>query len=85
MGAAALSVAQSAATEAPRTKDCELSRLGFDMLAIAQPNLAAGVEVAAEAVKQYQDYLTQLQPVSAKQVEVFCKGTTGADSIPRSP
>jgi hypothetical protein len=43
------------------------------MIAIAQPNLAAGVEVAAEAVRQYQDYLTQLQPVSAKQVEVFCK------------
>jgi tetratricopeptide (TPR) repeat protein len=85
MGAAALSVAQSAATEAPKTKDCELSRLGFDMLAIAQPNLAAGVEVAAEAVKQYQDYLTQLQPISAKQVEVFCKATTGADSVPKSP
>jgi len=73
MGAAALSVAQSAATDAPKTKDCELSRLASDMLAIAQPNLAAGVEVAAEAVKQYQDYLAQLQPISAKQVEVFCK------------
>jgi tetratricopeptide (TPR) repeat protein len=73
VGAAALSVAQSAATDAPKTKDCELSRLAFDMIAIAQPNLAAGVEVAAEAVRQYQDYLTQLQPISAKQVEVFCK------------
>jgi len=85
MGAAALSVAQSAATEAPKTKDCELSRLGFDMLAFAQPNLAAGVEVAAEAVKQYQDYLTQLQPISAKQVEVFCKGTIGADTTKAPP
>jgi tetratricopeptide (TPR) repeat protein len=85
MGAAALSVAQSAATEAPKTKDCELSRLGFDMLAIAQPNRAAGVEVAAEAVKQYQDYLIQLQPISAKQVEVFCKGTMGADSVTKIP
>lgn len=84
MGVAALSVAQSAATEAPKTKDCELSRLGFDMLAIAQPNLAAGAEVSAEAVRQYQDYLSQLQPISAKQVEVFCKGMS-ADSIPRSP
>ena len=84
MGAAALSVAQSAATEAPKTKDCELSRLGFDMIAIAQPNLAAGVDIAAEAVRQYQDYLTQLQPISAKQVEVFCKATPG-DSLVRSP
>ena len=84
MGAAALSVAQSAATEAPKTKDCELSRLGFDMIAIAQPNLAAGVDIAAEAVRQYQDYLTQLQPISAKQVEVFCKATPG-DSLIRSP
>jgi len=84
MGAAALSVAQSAATEAPKTKDCELSRLGFDMIAIAQPNLAAGADVAAEAVRVYQDYLTQLQPISAKQVEVFCKAATAGDSV-RSP
>jgi tetratricopeptide (TPR) repeat protein len=84
VGAAALSVAQSAATEAPKTKDCELSRLGFDMIAVAQPNLAAGVEIAAEAVKQYQDYLLQLQPVSAKQVEVFCKATAPGDSV-RAP
>jgi tetratricopeptide (TPR) repeat protein len=80
MGVAALSVAQSAATEAPKTKDCELSRLSSDMIAIAQPNLAAGVELAAEAVKQYQDYLTQLQPISAKQVEVFCKATGTTDT-----
>jgi tetratricopeptide (TPR) repeat protein len=73
MGITATNVALSAATDAPKTKDCELSRLGFDMIAIAQPNLAAGADIAAEAVKQYQDYLTQLQPVSAKQVEVFCK------------
>lgn len=73
MGAAALSVAQSAATDAPKTKDCELSRLASDMIAVAQPNLAAGAVLAAEAVKQYQDYLSQLQPVSARQVEAFCK------------
>ena len=78
MGITATNVAISAATEAPRTKDCELSRLGFDMIAIAQPNLAAGADIAAEAVKQYQDYLLQLQPVAAKQVEVFCKA--GGDS-----
>jgi hypothetical protein len=42
------------------------------------------VDIAAEAVRQYQDYLTQLQPISAKQVEVFCKGTNG-DSVARSP
>ena len=85
MGAAAFSVAQSAASEAPKTKDCELSRLGFDMIAIAQPNLAAGVDIAADAVRQYQDYLTQLQPISAKQVEVFCKATSPGDSTVRSP
>ena len=85
MGAAALSVAQSAATEAPKTKDCELSRLATEMIALAQPNLAAGSELAAEAVRQYQDYLTQLQPVSAKQVEVFCKAggsDTAAVKVP---
>ena len=76
MGVTATNVALSAATEAPKTKDCELSRLGFEMIAIAQPNLAAGADISAEAVKVYQDYLTQLQPVSAKQVEVFCKGSS---------
>ena len=85
VGAAALQVALSAATEAPKTKDCELSRLGYDMIAVAQPNLAAGVELAGDAVRQYQDYLSQLQPVSAKQVEVFCKGTPGDSSVVRSP
>jgi tetratricopeptide (TPR) repeat protein len=81
MGVTATNVALSAATEAPKTKDCELSRLGFDMIAIAQPNLAAGADISAEAVKQYQDYLTQLQPVSAKQVEVFCKGSSDSTVV----
>lgn len=85
VGAAALSVAQSAATEAPKTKDCELSRLGFDMLAIASPNLAAGAELAAEAVKQYQDYIAQLQPISAKQVEVFCRTVSGDSAAVKTP
>lgn len=84
LGAAALSVAQSAATDAPRTKNCELSRLASDMIVLAQPNLAAGVDIAAEAVKQYQDYLAQLQPISAKQVEVFCKAAVNGDSV-RTP
>ena len=81
MGVTATNVAISAATEAPKTKDCELSRLGFDMIAIAQPNLAAGADIAADAVKQYQDYLTQLQPVSAKQVEVFCKAASDSSVV----
>jgi hypothetical protein len=51
------------------------------MIAIAQPNLAAGADIAAEAVKQYQDYLIQLQPVSAKQVEVFCKGASDSTVV----
>ena len=85
VGVASLSVAQSAATEAPKTKDCELSRLGFEMIAIAQPNLAAGADIAAEAVKQYQDYLGQLQPISAKQVEVFCKANAGDSTVVKVP
>ena len=78
VGAAALSVAQSAATDAPKTKDCDLSRLASGMIALAEPNLAAGAELAAEAVQQYQSYLAQLQPISAKQVELFCGGGTQA-------
>lgn len=85
MGVTAFSVAHSAATDAPKTKDCELSRLGFDMISVAQPNLAAAAEVAGDAVKQYQDYLTQLQPISAKQVEVFCKAETAPGDSVRTP
>ena len=85
MGVTATNVALSAATDAPKTRDCELSRLGFDMIAIAQPNLAAGADISAEAVKQYQDYLAQLQPVSAKQVEVFCKGTPSDTTVVKVP
>jgi len=81
MGVTATNVAISAATEAPKTKDCELSRLGFDMIAIAQPAFAAGADIAADAVKQYQDYLMQLQPVSAKQVEVFCKASSDSSVV----
>jgi len=73
------------ATDAPKTKDCELSRLGFEMFAVAGPNLAAGADLAAEQVKIYQDYLAQLQPVSAKQVEVFCKATPGDSTVVKVP
>jgi tetratricopeptide (TPR) repeat protein len=85
VGITATNVAMSAATEAPKTKDCELSRLGFDMIAIAQPNLAAGADIAAQAVKQYQDYLVQLQPVSARQVEVFCKSQPTDTAVVKVP
>ena len=81
----ATNVALSAATDAPKTRDCDLSRLGFDMIAIAQTKLAAGADISAEAVKQYQDYLAQLQPVSAKQVEVFCKGTPSDTTVVKVP
>jgi tetratricopeptide (TPR) repeat protein len=83
-GVAATSIAISALTDAPKTKDCELSRLGSEMINIAQPNLAAGADISAQAVKQYQDYLTQLQPVSLKQVEVFCKVGTDT-SVVKTP
>jgi hypothetical protein len=51
------------------------------MIALAQPNLAAGAEVAAQAVKQYTDYLNVLQPISAKQVEVFCKAPSDSSVV----
>ena len=47
------------------------------MIAIAQPNLAAGVELAAEAVKQYQDYLTQLQPILGQAGRSLLQGRRG--------
>ena len=76
MGAAALSVTQSALAEAPAVKDrdqrCGLTRLGAEMLPVAVSGLEAGQEVSPDAAKQYLEYLGKLQPYVDKQLEVFC-------------
>jgi tetratricopeptide (TPR) repeat protein len=76
MGAAALGVAQSALTEAPKLTDkvesCRLARLGSDMMPVARAGLQAGQDVLPEAAKQSLEYLEQLNPYASQQIAVFC-------------
>jgi tetratricopeptide (TPR) repeat protein len=76
LGAAALKVAQSALTDAPkltvREESCAISRLGFDTIPLARASLEAGHEVSAEATRQFMEYLDQIAPYADKQVAAFC-------------
>jgi predicted Zn-dependent protease len=72
VGASAFSVGQSAATDAPKTKSCELSKLAEDAFATAAVNLPAGEAIAPDAAKQYLDYVGQLKPFVENQIKAFC-------------
>ena len=76
MGAAALGVAQSALTEAPKLTDkiesCRLAKLGGDMVPMARAGLQAGQDVLPEAAKQSLEYLDQLNPYVTQQIAAFC-------------
>jgi tetratricopeptide (TPR) repeat protein len=72
LGAAALSITQSAATEAPTAKSCDLARQAGDLIPLATEKIAAGAEVSPDAARQYLQYLEQITPIVAKQVEVLC-------------
>jgi tetratricopeptide (TPR) repeat protein len=89
LGASALSVAQTALTDAPTLKvkeeSCTLAQLGAQTLPIARSSLEAGVDVSPEATKQYLDYLDVISPYAEKQIAAFCvpavpaaQGTAGA-------
>jgi len=72
LGASALSVSQSAATEAPATKSCDLSRLADSTLTEAQINLVSGGSVAPTEAKTYLDYVAKLRPYVDEQLKTFC-------------
>ena len=72
LGASALSVSQSAATEAPANKNCDLSKLAESSLTEAEINLVSGGSAAPDAAKQYLDYVAKLRPYVADQVKSFC-------------
>jgi tetratricopeptide (TPR) repeat protein len=75
LGTTALSITQSAATDAPKEKSCDLARQATSLIPLAQQNLVGGAEIAPDAARQYLEYLEQLTPVVAKQVEVLCVST----------
>jgi tetratricopeptide (TPR) repeat protein len=72
LGASALSVSQSAATDAPASKSCDLSRLADSTLTEAEINLVSGGSAAPDAAKQYLDYVAKLRPYVADQLKTFC-------------
>lgn len=72
LGASALSVSQSAATDAPASKSCDLSKLADSTLTEAEINLVGGGSVAPDAAKQYLDYVAKLRPYVSDQVKTFC-------------
>ncbi len=72
MGASALAVSQSAATDAPKGNECSLSRLAQQYLPMAREMLTAGAQVAPDAARQYLTYLDSLEPVVARQLETLC-------------
>ncbi|MDE3150709.1 MAG: hypothetical protein KGL93_00525 [Gemmatimonadota bacterium] len=76
VGASALSVSQTAATEAPAAKRCDLARLADSTLTEAQANLMSGGSVAPDAAAQFLNYAATLRPVVDNQLKVLCPATT---------
>ncbi|MGQ0766400.1 MAG: hypothetical protein ACT4OZ_12125 [Gemmatimonadota bacterium] len=74
LGAAALAISQSAAADAPSTRECATSRLAQEMLPLAREKITAGAQVAVDAARQYLAYLDQLEPVVAQQIAALCSG-----------
>jgi tetratricopeptide (TPR) repeat protein len=76
LGAAAVSVAQTALTDAPkitvREESCVVSQLGADTIPLARASLEAGVDVSPEATRQYLEYLDVISPYAEKQIAAFC-------------
>jgi tetratricopeptide (TPR) repeat protein len=72
LGASALSVSQSAASEAPASKSCDLSKLADSSLTEAEVNLISGGSAAPDAEKQYLDYVAKLRPYVTDQLKSFC-------------
>jgi len=74
-GATALAISQSAATDAPASKECGLSRLAGEMLPLAREKLTAGAQVAPDVTRQYLAYLDQLEPIVTQQIQSLCPGS----------
>ncbi len=76
MGVAHFTVGQLAATDAPKSKSCELALIGNQAFSKAQIFLVQGGSTAPDAAKQYLDYTNQFKPVAERQEKTFCKGNS---------
>jgi tetratricopeptide (TPR) repeat protein len=66
-------ILQMAATEAPKTKSCELAKVAAEALLAAQVNLPAGGSMDPKTVGQLMGALPQFEAPVAGQVKAFCK------------
>jgi tetratricopeptide (TPR) repeat protein len=71
-GVAYFTIGQLAATDAPKSKSCELATMADQAFNKAQINLMQGGSTAPDAAKQYLGYLGQFTPVVDAQVKKFC-------------
>jgi tetratricopeptide (TPR) repeat protein len=84
VGASALSIGQSAATEAAPTKSCDLTKLADSSLTEAEINLVSGGSAAPDAAKQYLEYVAKLRPYVAEELKSFCTAVrVGRETLPQ--
>ena len=72
-GISAFTVGQLAATEAGKTKSCDLAKTAQAAFANAAIYLPKGASVSQQAATTYMNYLGQFSPVVDNQVKQFCK------------
>jgi tetratricopeptide (TPR) repeat protein len=84
IGASALSIGQSAATDAAPAKSCDLTKLADSSLTEAEINLVSGGSAAPDAAKQYLEYVAKLRPYVAEELKSFCAAVrTGRETPPQ--
>ena len=72
LGVSWFTIAQTAATDAPKLKSCELANMADQALNKAQINLTQGGSTAPDAAKQYLGYAAQFRPAIDGQIKKFC-------------
>ena len=73
IGVSSFFMGQIAATEAPKTKSCELARKASDAFVQAQINLPAGGAINPQITQQLLSAIPQFLPAVDGQVKAFCK------------
>ena len=79
LGVAYFTVAQTAATDAPKLKSCDLATTADQALNKAQINLTQGGSTAPDAARQYLGFAAQFRPAIDGQIKKFC-GKGGGSS-----
>jgi len=73
MAVSAFYVSAAALTDAPKTKSCELAKIGQDNIMIATMNMNRGGKVAPAVVSQLMPILPNLMTSADQMVKQYCK------------